>query len=178
MVRCCAIIDPVDAEHDNPLHPECHARLLNAIAGIPEMVPRLIPEPATLEEIHKIHDPRYIAWLRERCAETPRLAYLDNDTYITPKTFDAALHAAGGAIAAVNRSLDGEHAFAFVRPPGHHAEQSRAKGFCLINNVAVAAEEALGHVDRIAVVDWDVHHGNGTQQAFYRSGRVLYCSVH
>jgi acetoin utilization deacetylase AcuC-like enzyme len=78
----------------------------------------------------------------------------------------------------VNRSLGGEHAFALIRPPGHHAERARAMGFCLLNNIAIAAEKALDSVDRVAIVDWDVHHGNGTQHAFYHSNRVLYCSVH
>jgi acetoin utilization deacetylase AcuC-like enzyme len=78
----------------------------------------------------------------------------------------------------MERSLEGEHGFALVRPPGHHAEFNRAMGFCLINNVAVAAKKALERVDTIAIVDWDIHHGNGTQSSFYGTDRVLYCSVH
>lgn len=178
MGRCSAIIDPSCAGHDNPCHPECHARLLTAVSGIPAGILCIVPEPATLEEVHRIHDPLYTEHLRQCCVKTTFLYYLDGDTYITPLSFDAALHAAGGAIAAVNRSLDGEHAFAFIRPPGHHAERARAMGFCLLNNVAIAVEHALGCVDRVAVVDWDVHHGNGTQHAFSSSNRVLYCSVH
>jgi acetoin utilization deacetylase AcuC-like enzyme len=178
MGRCTAIIDPACAGHDNPYHPECNARLVAAIAGIPAKVSRLVPRPATLEEVHRIHDPHYTEHLRQRCAETITLSQLDGDTYITPLSFDAALHAAGGALAAVDRSLDGEHAFAFIRPPGHHAERARAMGFCLLNNAAIAASHALRSAERVAIVDWDVHHGNGTQHAFYQTNRVLYCSVH
>lgn len=178
MGHCSVIIDPACAGHDNPAHPECHARLRTALSGVPAGIPTRIPQPASLEEVHRIHDPRYTEFLRQCCSETVSLNYLDSDTYITPQSFNAALHAAGGALAAVNRSLNGEHAFAFIRPPGHHAERARAMGFCLLNNVAIAAEDALKSVDRVAIVDWDVHHGNGTQHAFYQTNRVLYCSVH
>jgi acetoin utilization deacetylase AcuC-like enzyme len=178
MARRCAIVDLSCALHDNPPHPESQDRLLNAIAGIPEGVPRVTPEPATLADIHLIHDPHYTEWLKERCSDAVTLAHLDGETYVTPHSFTAALGAAGGAIAALDRSLAGEHAFAFVRPPGHHAERGKAMGFCLLNNVAIAVQKALGSVDRVAIVDWDVHHGNGTQNSFYLSNRVLYCSVH
>ena len=178
MGRCSVIIDPACAGHENPAHPECHARLLQAVSGIPAGMSPLVPEPASLEEVHRVHAPHYTEHLRQRCAETTFLSQLDGDTYITPWSFDAALHAAGGAIAATDRSLDGEHCFAFIRPPGHHAERARAMGFCLLNNVAIAAEHALKRVDRVAIVDWDVHHGNGTQHAFFTTDRVQYCSVH
>jgi acetoin utilization deacetylase AcuC-like enzyme len=179
MGRCTAFIDPVCAGHDEPAHPECHARLLAALSGIPAGVRTLVPHPAAIEDIHRIHDPRYTARLMQRCAETTTFRYLDADTYITPRSYEAALHAAGGAIAAVHRVLDGGGpAFAFIRPPGHHAERDRAMGFCLLNNAAIAAAGALASVDRVAIVDWDVHHGNGTQHAFYTTDRVLYCSVH
>jgi acetoin utilization deacetylase AcuC-like enzyme len=178
MGRCCAIIDPVCAEHDNPGHPESNARLVNACSGIPRDVARLAFEPALREDAERVHDPGYLSWLEQRCSAIVTPEWLDTDTYITRRSFDAALRAAGAAIAAVERSIEGEHCFALVRPPGHHAEFDRAMGFCLINNVAVAAKKALDRVDKIVIVDWDVHHGNGTQNSFYGTDRVLYCSVH
>jgi acetoin utilization deacetylase AcuC-like enzyme len=178
MGRCCAIIDPICAGHDNPGHPECNARLVNACSGIPRDVVRLAFEPALREDAERVHDPHYLSWLEQRCSATATPEWLDTDTYITRRSFDAALRAAGAAIAAVERSMEGEHCFALVRPPGHHAEFDRAMGFCLINNVAVAAKKALDSVDKIVIVDWDVHHGNGTQNCFYGTDRVLYCSVH
>ena len=178
MERCCAIIDPICAGHDNPRHPECSARLVNVCSWIPSDVARLAFEPALPEDAERVHDPCYLSWLEQRCSATTTLGWLDPDTYINRRSFDVALRAAGAAIAAVERSIEGEHCFALVRPPGHHAEFDRAMGFCLINNVAVAAKKALEHVDTIAIVDWDVHHGNGTQNSFYGNDRVLYCSVH
>ena len=178
MARCRVIIDPIFAEHDNPGHPENNTRLIHASSWIPGNISRLVFKPALPEDIERVHHPSYLAWLKQRCAATATISWLDPDTYITRHSYGVALHAAGAAIAAVEQSLQGEHCFAFVRPPGHHAEFDRAMGFCLINNVAVAAKKALMQVDHIMIVDWDVHHGNGTQHSFYGTDRVLYCSVH
>jgi acetoin utilization deacetylase AcuC-like enzyme len=178
MAGCSAITDPLFRLHDNPGHPESQSRLENALLGVPADIPLYTPEPALLEDVRLIHNPFYLKWLKQRCAATQSVSYLDSDTYVTPYSCEVALHAAGAAISAAERSLRGEHCFALVRPPGHHAEHDRAMGFCLLNNAAIAAAYLLKSVDRVAIVDWDLHHGNGTQHAFYGSDRVLYCSTH
>ncbi|MDO9549948.1 MAG: histone deacetylase [Methanoregula sp.] len=177
-MHCSAIIDPRSAWHDAPGHPECHARLEDVLSVLPPDLSLYSATPATRKDVERIHDPNYIRWLEQKCEDTPSVSYLDRDTYITQRSCDVALLAAGAAIAATERAMDGEHCFSLMRPPGHHAERDRAMGFCLLNNAAIAAMHALESVDRVAIIDWDVHHGNGTQHAFYRSDRVLYCSVH
>jgi acetoin utilization deacetylase AcuC-like enzyme len=178
MAHCTVITSPASAGHDHRGHPESERRLAEALAGVPPGIPRRIAGPAADDAVHRIHAPWYTAWLNERCRSATVPLFLDGDTYVTRGSYDAALYAAGAAILAIDRALDGEHAFALVRPPGHHAEHDRAMGFCLLNNAAIAAAHALGSLDRVAIVDWDVHHGNGTAHAFYGTDRVLYCSVH
>ncbi|MDD1671014.1 MAG: histone deacetylase [Methanomicrobiales archaeon] len=178
MPGCSVITADLFSAHDMPHHPESNARLAGALSGVPRDVRRFQPVKALREDVERIHTPEYVAFLEDAAARTRTFTMLDPDTYITHSSFDVALYAAGGAIGAAERALSGEHCFALVRPPGHHAEKDRAMGFCLLNNIAIAAARALGKVERVAIVDWDVHHGNGTQQAFYESDRVLYCSVH
>ena len=137
----------------------------------------LEPRGATREEILRVHSARH---LDEMEAIAGRAAMLDADTFTSPDSHVVALLAAGAAIGAVDHAIDRrDPAFALVRPPGHHAERDRAMGFCLYNNVAVAAAHALARgLSRVAIVDIDVHHGNGTQWMFYDEPRVLYVSTH
>jgi acetoin utilization deacetylase AcuC-like enzyme len=178
MGPCSVLTDHIFSLHDNHSHPENQSRLENALLGVPHSVPRIAARPASHEDIILIHNPSYLKWLEQRCASTRDISYLDTDTYITPSSYEVALHAAGAAIGAAERSVNGEHCFALIRPPGHHAEHDRAMGFCLLNNAAIAAARLLRSVGRVAIVDWDIHHGNGTQASFYGSDRVLYCSTH
>jgi acetoin utilization deacetylase AcuC-like enzyme len=171
------------ADHQNPPgHPERseRAEAMDVVArrwrerGGEVVAPRL----ATPAQLARVHDPEYI----QRISETAGQALaLDPDTYTSTDTYEVALLAAGAAVDAVERVMGGAHtmSFAFVRPPGHHAEHNRAMGFCLFNNIAVAAAHArtLG-ARRVAIVDYDVHHGNGTQHMFESSADVLYISTH
>jgi acetoin utilization deacetylase AcuC-like enzyme len=137
------------------------------------------PVPATLAEVERVHDPSYVAAIRQTAG---RAVALDPDTFTSPDSYDVALLAAGAAVGAVDAVLDGPpgtRALAVVRPPGHHAERDRAMGFCLFNNVAIAAAHARARgLDRVAIVDYDVHHGNGTQWSFYDDPAVLFVSTH
>lgn len=135
------------------------------------------PRAATRAELERVHAPEYL----DRVAATAnRAVMLDADTYTSPDSYEVALLAAGAAVQAAEHALDHrEPAFALVRPPGHHAERDRAMGFCLYNNVAVAAAAARARgIERVAIVDIDVHHGNGTQWMFYDNPHVLYVSTH
>ena len=171
------------AEHMTPPgHPESpeRAEVMDVIAS--EWRSRggevVAPREASREQLARVHSAEHL----RRMAETTGLAVaLDPDTYTSPDTYEVALLSAGAAVDAVERVMGGSHKRAFVlsRPPGHHAEHDRAMGFCFFNNVAVAAAHArtLG-AHRIAIVDYDVHHGNGTQQIFETDPDVLYVSTH
>ena len=135
------------------------------------------PRPATRSELTRVHTPTHVDQIAETAGER---VSLDRDTYTSPDSYEVALLAAGAAVAAVEHTLaTGSVGMALVRPPGHHAEQDRAMGFCLFNNVAVAAAAArAAGVARVAIIDYDVHHGNGTQWMFYDDPTVLYVSLH
>jgi acetoin utilization deacetylase AcuC-like enzyme len=179
------VYDPIYLEHDLPSHPE-NARRLRRILSVlneEEVIPLLTslePRPATVTELLRVHTATHIEHV-QRIAESGG-GYLDPDTYTSPRSFDAAMMAAGGVVRAVEAVLENEVAngFALVRPPGHHATPTRAMGFCLFNNVAVAAQAALAdlNVKRVFIADFDVHHGNGTQDIFADDPAIFYFSTH
>jgi len=163
-------------------HPETKRRFYNLleVTGIAAALTRIAPRPATDEELTRFHERPYLDRLRELSAgfggDAGEIAPFGRGSY------DIALLAAGGVIEAVDAVLDGRvtNAYALVRPPGHHAEPGMGRGFCLLGNIAIAIKHAQGvrGVGRVAVVDWDVHHGNGTQGAFYEDPSVLTVSLH
>jgi len=166
--------------HDPGPHPDQPARydaVRRAVDGSGVAV-REAPA-AAMEAISRVHDRRFVEWLEQVCADGGGM--IDPDTVVGPASFEAARRACGAAIAAVDLVMDGDAAAAFAggRPPGHHAEPARAMGFCLLNAVSVATAHARARgAERVAVLDWDVHHGNGTQAIFWDDPAVLYVSLH
>ncbi len=174
-------------QHDTGLsHPERPERLAAIVRGLEEAgllatLKRLDFAPADEQDLALIHDPEYIHLVRSACDSG--IDFIGSmDTHIGARSYEVARLAVGGVIAACAAVLHGEvrRAFCAVRPPGHHAERDRAAGFCLFNNIAIAAEWLIRRHDlqRIAIVDFDVHHGNGTQHAFEQRRDVLYISLH
>jgi acetoin utilization deacetylase AcuC-like enzyme len=174
---------PSSLDHETGMHPERADRIRAIEAALAARdwlgwETREAPA-ATEEQLLRVHTQDHVERIRAACAHSQPL---DLDTPVVPASWDAALHAAGGACALVDALLGGSAptGFAALRPPGHHAEPDRAMGFCLFSNIAIAARHALAAhgAERVLILDWDVHHGNGTQAAVYDSDEVLFVSLH
>lgn len=188
MRKTALVHHPIYAKHDTgPGHPETplrYTRVMDALRGDEELWNSLVeitPAKASKGSIQAAHSPQHFRTVEQ--AFERGYGQLDADTVISMESFDAGLFAAGGAIAAVDAVIQGEvdNAFVAVRPPGHHATGERSMGFCLFNNVAVAsryAQNRYKEIERVAVIDWDVHHGNGTQGIFYVDPSVYFFSMH
>ena len=180
------ISDSSYLNHETGHHPENGGRLkailkaLQADESLWATVNRLQPAIASDEDITRCHSPHLVEHLKDLCERG--IPFVDLDTVICTKSLDTARLAAGGAITAVDQVFSGQsdNAFAVVRPPGHHATAGRAMGFCLFNNAAIGARYAQSRygAERVLIIDWDVHHGNGTQDIFYADPSVFYLSTH
>lgn len=184
-MRTGMVYGPIYLEHDTGSHVENAGRLRSIVSlleksGLKEELALIEPQAAPLEKLETIHSREHIANIQRLAQEDAK--WITLDTVISPASYDVARHAAGGVIQAVDLVMRGDmdNVFALVRPPGHHATRWQAMGFCLFNNIAIAAKHALSEykLDRILIADFDVHHGNGTQEAFYDDPRVLYFSTH
>lgn len=163
-------------------HPDTKRRFheLVEVSGLLKHLRRLEPRPVSHEQMAAVHDRGYLNWLKG--ASTVGGVELQGSTHVGKDSFEIARLSAGATLSAVNAVLDGEvsNAYALSRPPGHHAVHATGMGFCLLNNIGIAVTDAYrrGAVQRVAVVDWDVHHGNGTQSIFYSDPSVLTISLH
>ena len=189
MKKTAIIYTPKYLDHNTgPDHPETADRLRAIMKELKESslfesgkCSLIEPKPASVKDVELVHQPDYVQLVERVCSSGGGLLDL-GDTVVSPESYETALYAVGGAVKAADVVINGEfqNAFAFVRPPGHHAGPSYAMGFCLFNNVAVAATHLLRdfHLERILILDVDAHHGNGTQEIFYNTNKVLYISLH
>jgi acetoin utilization deacetylase AcuC-like enzyme len=183
--RVGLLYDDVCLKHDTGSHPEnasrvrdTYERLMSAPVFKDVVLAR--PRRASMQEVLLVHSKQYYEYIRDM--PVTRQVLLDPDTIFGPGSLDAALSAAGAVVQAVDDIKDGlyDRAFCLIRPPGHHALPQRAMGFCILNNIAIGTAYAtrICGFERAAIIDLDVHHGNGTQEIFYDSGDILYCSIH
>ena len=179
------VYDEVYLAHETGFHPENRERLRRAVehlkkVGLWEKVKHIEPREATVEELSFVHSKKYIEDVKRFCLSGG--GHLDADTVACERSYEAALYAVGGVLKAADAVMEGEvaNAFCLLRPPGHHALPDRAMGFCLFNNIAIAAKYLQRHhsIGKIAVIDWDVHHGNGTEYIFRSDPTVFYFSIH
>ena len=187
MAHTAFIFDPRYTRHDTgPGHPERPERMDAVLARLEQVeladrLPSVAPRPATQQELAACHDRAYVDLVRREVLAGAR-QLSTGDTVISRASLDVAILAVGGALAAVDAVVEGRarNAFCAIRPPGHHASSARGMGFCIFNNVALAARYAqqTHHIGKVAIVDWDVHHGNGTQNIFYEDPSVFFFSTH
>jgi acetoin utilization deacetylase AcuC-like enzyme len=179
------VYDPIYLKHDTGAHVENSSRLVETVSLLEKskLIDKLAaipPRAASVEEVALAHPRSHIS--RVQSYSTRGGGWLDGDTYASPASYEVALYAVGGTLEGIDAVMTAKvnHAFALVRPPGHHATTDEAMGFCLFNNIAIAAEYAKRKykLDRILIADFDVHHGNGTQEIFYSDPKVLYFSTH
>ncbi|WP_418790475.1 histone deacetylase [Phosphitispora sp. TUW77] len=185
MKKMGLVYDSIYLKHDTGSHPENFLRLEHILQGldyygIRDRMVKIVPQKASVEQVALFHGPAYIEKVARLALEGG--GDLDADTVVSSQSYEAALMAAGGVITAVDSVIQGavDSVFALVRPPGHHARANKGMGFCLFNNVVIGAKHAMKvhGIERILIVDWDVHHGNGTAEAFYDNPSVLYFSTH
>jgi len=184
--KTALLTDPIYLEHDTGQHPECAERLRSIIkklknSNIWQQLTILPAQKADFQTVELIHDSSYIKFLEQEICSG--VSYIGTpDCMVSSQTFEVALHAVGGAVSLIDKVFDGEvvNGFGLLRPPGHHAEKNQALGFCYFNNIAICAEHLIRNrgLKKILIVDFDVHHGNGTQHSFESRNDVFYCSIH
>ena len=178
------VYDEIYLKHNDRHHPENKDRLISILKALEErrLLSKLYtikPRRATPIEVSLNHEPTYVQEISDFCQAGG--GYLDPDTYALPESYEVALHAVGGVLQGIDALLNGnvDSVFCAIRPPGHHAERAKAMGFCIFNNVAIGGYYLLEKgIKRVFIIDFDAHHGNGTQRSFYEDDRVFYFSTH